>query len=190
MPARRRRARPGAGFDRRGRPRAHRPNPRRGRCAAYHGAPKAGRGRDGSLRLRGSATEGFYTVRFSASTGGGEDIVTGRAKGRALGGAMQHARNSTGALARGPSPPARGRRARVPPEPTRCSRPCGASDGWSASGQVKDGPGTKFLGTPANHRGAFLRRARVGFPRDGARKRIARREGAATRKRRARAPPR
>lgn len=73
----------------------------------------------------------------------------------ALGGAMQHARNSTGALARaalaaGARPTGAG--------PARTDAMLAAVRGIGQVGvpenygQVKDGPGTKFLGTPANHR--------------------------------------
>ena len=83
----------------------------------------------------------------------------------ALGGAMQHARNSTGALARaalaaGARPTGAG--------PARTDAMLAAVRGIGQVGvpenygQVKDGPGTKFLGTPANHREVrfFATRAR------------------------------
>lgn len=83
----------------------------------------------------------------------------------ALGGAMQHARNSTGALARaalaaGARPTGAG--------PARTDALLAAVRGIGQVGvpenygQVKDGPGTKFLGTPANHREVrfFATRAR------------------------------
>ena len=78
---------------------------------------------------------------------------------------MQHARNSTGALARaalaaGARPTGAG--------PARTDAMLAAVRGIGQVGvpenygQVKDGPGTKFLGTPANHREVrlFATRAR------------------------------
>ena len=83
----------------------------------------------------------------------------------ALGGAMQHARNSTGALARaavavGARPSGAG------PAGTDAMlaavRGIGQVGVPENYGQVKDGPGTKFLGTPANHREVRLCAPRAG----------------------------
>ena len=83
----------------------------------------------------------------------------------ALGGAMQHARNSTGALARaalaaGARPTGAGlARTDAMLAAVRGIGQVGVPENY---GQVKDGPGTKFLGTPANHREVrlFATRAR------------------------------
>ena len=71
-------------------------------------------------------------------------------------GDMQHARNSTGALARAAR--AAGVRPGVGAGPAGTDAMLAAVRGFGQVGvpenygQVKDGPGTKFLGTPANHR--------------------------------------
>ena len=134
----------------------------------YHGAPKSGAG----ARQFVTPSEGpraFTTAvrchQLLAIDGSRRYLSPGARRDGALGGAMQHARNSTGALARaalaaGARPTGAG--------PARTDAMLAAVRGIGQVGvpenygQVKDGPGTKFLGTPANHREVrfFATRAR------------------------------
>ena len=110
--------------------------------------------------------EGFG--RFSPRSRPSE-IFSHRRRGASLwrgAGDMQHARNSTGALARAAL--AAGARPGVGAGPAGTDAMLAAVRGIGQVGvpenygQVKDGPGTKFLGTPANHREVRARSS--GFP--------------------------
>ena len=144
---------------------AARAHPARAPRAAGHRRPGRRRGRCAAEPSRRWVPSRVARQFVASRASGGfrhdlqSEIFSHRRRGASLwrgAGDMQHARNSTGALARAAL--AVGARPGVGAGPAGTDAMLAAVRGIGQVGvpenygQVKDGPGTKFLGTPANHR--------------------------------------